>query len=356
MTEDQTAEYTISKLEDKAGNLQEAGLLASVRDSLEDIDTTLSHLPARLHELRTRGYVFKSYLENQIASLQADWPSLKTRVQREIDNRVRDLKDDLARAEQAVRGLQSYKSRSLSSAQSAIDRAEGELESVERRVTAANDAVNGMFDTKSADVYEINAQVDKCMDMFDLADKASFGFRPGEALVETVKVQWLQDERKEGPKGILFLTDQRILFEQREKVAKKKILFITTSSEQVQELQWEAPLGALVTADASEQRKALIMKKEQLALEFKPPATVRKVLMQLSADSEAWQTLINRVLSGDIEQERVAGAAEVAAEAVSAIQVPTKCPSCGASLDVEVIKGMTAVKCIYCGTSIPLTG
>jgi hypothetical protein len=76
--------------------------------------------------------------------------------------------------------------------------------------------------------------------------------------------------------------------------------------------------------------------------------------MQLSADSETWQTLINRVLSGDIEQERVAGAAQAAAEE-AAIQVPTKCPSCGAGLDIQVVKGMNAVKCVYCGTSIPLT-
>ena len=54
MSEDQTADYTIGNLEGRAADLQKAGLLNSARDTLEDIDTTLSQLPGRLQEARTR--------------------------------------------------------------------------------------------------------------------------------------------------------------------------------------------------------------------------------------------------------------------------------------------------------------
>lgn len=354
MTEDQNADYKISSLEGQASDLQKSGLLTNVRDLLEDVDAKLSGLPAKLAEMRSKGYVFKSYLEEQAKALKADWPSLKARVQSEIDSRVRDLEGDLRRAEQAVRTLQPYKGRSLSAAQAAINRVQSDLDSAERRVRAANDAATGMFDAKQRDVDQVDAEVRRCLEMLGWADKASFGFHPGEALVEVVNAKWLKDGRGEGPKGILFLTDQRILFEQREKVATKKVLFITTASQEVQQLQWEAPLGTLQEAAASEQRKALILKKEHLTLQFKPSATVREVLMELDADSEGWRALINRVLSGDINKERVAGAAEAAAQE-AAIEVPSKCPSCGATLDISVVKGMTAVKCTYCGTNIPLT-
>ena len=99
-----------------------------------------------------------------------------------------------------------------------------------------------------------------------------------------------------------------------------------------------------------------MVKKEHLTLSFKPPATVRQVLVELSEDSDTWRALINRVLSGEIDNERVAGAKEVAAQKVAATQVPTRCPSCNATLDVTATRGMTAVKCTFCGTSIPLTG
>jgi hypothetical protein len=356
VTEDQTADYEIRDLERRAADLQKSGLMNSARDALGEVDTTLSQLPSRLQEARTRGYVFKSYLEGQLESLQGQWRSVRGNVQREIDRRARELEDDLEKAEQAVRGLARYKGRSLSSAQSAIGRVESELDSLERRIAAASEAVGGLYEAIQSEMWEANREVDECVDLLDLMDKASFGFRPGEAGVAAVRAKWLKDGRKEGPKGILFLTDQRIMFEQREKVAKKKVLFITTASEEVQELQWEAPLGTLEEAEASEQRKALVLRKEHLTLNFKPPATVREVLMELSADSDTWRALINRVLSGELDRERVEGAKEEATAEAAAVKVPSNCPNCNAKLDVTVTRGMTAIKCTFCGTSIPLTG
>jgi hypothetical protein len=356
MSDDQTADYEIRDLERRAADLQKAGLMNSARDALGEIDTTLGQLPSRLQEARTKGYVFKSYLEEQVESLQGQWRSVRGNVQREIDRRARELEDDLEKAERSVSGLSRYKGRALSSAQSGISRVESELDSLERRIDAASEAVGGLYEAIQSEMWQVGREVDECVELLELMDKASFGFRPGEAGVAAVRAKWLKDGHKEGPKGVLFLTDQRILFEQREKVAKKKVLFITTKSEEVQELQWEAPLGTLEEAEATEQRKALVLKKEQLTLNFKPPATIREVLMELSADSDTWRALINRVLSGEIDRERVAGAREEAAAEVSAVKVPSNCPNCNATLDITVTRGMTAIKCPFCGTSIPLTG
>jgi hypothetical protein len=353
MSDDQSADYRIRDLERRASDLQNQGAFAQARDVIEDIDTVSSQLLAKLQAARTRGYVFKSYLEEQIQSLQAQWRTMRGDVRREIERRSRDLENDLHQAERAVRRLASYKGRSLRSAQSAIDRVESELGSVERQVRAATDAVTGMYDTIQSDVREIDSQVDECLEMLDLMDQASFGFQLGEAGVAAVRARWLKDGRKEGPKGILFLTDRRIIFEQREKVAKKKLLFITTASEKIQEMQWEAPLGALVETMASEQRRALVLKKERLTLHFKPPATVRQIILELSADSDDWRALIGRVLSGEIDRERTVAAKDAAVQE-AAVEIPSRCPSCGAGLDVNAVKGMAAVKCVYCGTSIPL--
>jgi hypothetical protein len=355
VTEQQTADSRIRGLERRASDIQKAGLLTEARDAVEDIDATLSTLPTRLQEARTRGYVFRSYLEVQIDALGTQWQTMRGDVQREIERRARDLEGDLRQVEPAVSRLQPYLGRSLSSAQPTIAAVESQLSSVERRAEAALGAVRGMFDSLRSQVQETRSHVDECMAMLDLIDQASFGFQPGEAGVAAVRAKWLQDARKEGPKGILFLTDRRLAFERREKVATKKVLFITTASEDVKELLWEAPIGALTEARASEMRQALVLKKEQLTLTFKHPSRVREVLLQLESDSEAWGALINRVVSGDIEHERVGGTAPVLPQQPEGI-VPSRCPSCGANLDVTTIKGMTAVKCAYCGTSVPLTG
>ena len=349
---DQTADYEIGRLEDRAASLQRAGLLADLRDALEDLDAAVSRLPGKLSQARARGYVFKSYLEDQIGAVQERWNSTRQNAQREISRRVRDLEDDLHRAEEAVRGLRRYRGRSLSVAQSALNRVDSRLSSAERRVEAANDSVKGMFDAVESDVEQITAEVDGCVELLDLMDGASFGFQPREAGVAAVKARWLKDRRKEGPRGILFLTDRRLIFEQREKVAKKKVLFIKVSSELVQEMLWEAPIGTLVEFKASEKRRALVLKRELLTLVCKQPATVKEALLELSADSDAWRALINRVVTGDMNKERVDR--EEAAVKEPVIEVPSKCPTCGAGLDIQVVRGMMAVECPYCGTNIPL--
>jgi len=350
---DQTAGYQIKELEERASRLQKAGLLADLRDTLEDLDAAASRLPSKLAQARTRGYPFKSHLEGQIETVQGRWQSTRENAQREISRRVHDLEHDLQRAEEAVLRLHPYKRRPLSMAQSAIHRADSQLSSAERRVAAANDAVKGMFDAVQSDVEHINAEVDECLKLLDLMDQASFGFQPGESGVAAVKARWLKDRRKEGPRGILFLTDRRLIFEQHEKVATKKVLFVKVASELVQEMLWEAPIGALVEFKASEKRRALIMKRELLTLVCKQPATVKEALLELSADSDAWRALIQQVVTGDIDKERVGR--EEGAVKEPALEVPSRCPSCGASLDVNVIRGMVAIECPYCGTSIPLT-
>ncbi len=351
--EDQTADFRIDQLERRARELQEAGTMAEIRDEVEDIESTLSQLPARLREARTRGYVFKNYLEKQIESLKEQWDSMRDDIKREIDRYARELQPDLDLAERTLRRIYPYRGRSLSSAQVVLNLVEAELESVERQVEAATKAVRGMYDSLQSEVNRVRGHINKALGMLDLMDQASFGFRVGEAGVAAVKARWLKDGQKKGPEGILFLTDQRLIFEQREKKATKKFLFITVESEEVKELQWEAPIGALVEARASEKRRALIMKRELLELRFKPPATVREIVLELKEDSETWRAIINRVVTGEIDNERVKSEGETAQKPT--IELPTHCPSCGARLDVTVTRGMTAIKCAYCGTNIPLT-
>jgi len=209
-----------------------------------------------------------------------------------------------------------------------------------------------MFESLQSDVLALRAKIQECLELLDTMEQASFGFQAGEAGIAAIKAQWITDGRKEGPRGVFFLTDRRLIFEQREKVVKKRFLFVATESEQVQELQWEAPVGAVVAVEASEQRRALVLKKEQLTLEFKHPSPVREVLLQLQGDSEEWEQLINRARSGEIERERIPSQGR--GMPLETPKVPTKCPSCGAALDITTLRGMTTVTCRYCGSVIPL--
>jgi hypothetical protein len=150
------------------------------------------------------------------------------------------------------------------------------------------------------------------------------------------------------------LTDERVLFEQKEEIATKKVLFIATEKQKVQELKWEAALSQIESVKAGEKGGAIlgIGKKELLEFRFGSNVKVRDALLRLEADSDTWQALIGRVKSGDMAGERTMPKEKAAVEA--ARTAPTKCNVCGATITQAIVKGMTEIKCEYCGTVIRL--
>ena len=63
----------ISSIQSNLNSLQSGVQLSSARDALEDLDTQINSLPARVKELRTRGYVFGKGMENTTADLRRRW-------------------------------------------------------------------------------------------------------------------------------------------------------------------------------------------------------------------------------------------------------------------------------------------
>ncbi len=160
---------------------------------------------------------------------------------------------------------------------------------------------------------------------------------------------------------MLFLTDARLVFEQRQEIAKKKVLFITTEKELIQQKLWESPIGAVDELE-TEDKKAFLSRQELLTLRFSERTRdlPSDVTLQLKgADNDAWRTMIRRAKSGQMDVERFGApppdeslAAEIEQEtAAPAKELPTVCPNSNAPLPA-VFKGMKQVSCDYCGTTV----
>ncbi|MEE8389874.1 MAG: hypothetical protein V3S14_03630, partial [Anaerolineae bacterium] len=94
-------------------------------------------------------------------------------------------------------------------------------------------------------------------------------------------------------------------------------------------------------------------RKEMLELFFAPEADLSGATLRLiGAQNEDWAGLIGRVKSGEIEKERTQPKDEEAVKAVR--DAPTKCSTCGATLSVEIVRGMQEITCEYCGSVIRL--
>jgi hypothetical protein len=335
----------VESVESRFNSLQDDLALRWVNDDIGTMDSQLRDLPSSIQQVRSRGYVFKSYLEKKTEALASQWNQLRPRVVSTVDEQSRDLRYQSDLFRQRLPFLRPNRS------EIELSTAESTLRDLESRVSAAKGTIQGMYETLEGNVRQTVDQVKEVAWVLDEVDGATFKLYPGECVVSAVKAQWMTSE-KVGQKGIFYLTDERVLFEQEEEVATKKVLFIATEKKKVQELKWEAPLSQIESVQASEKGGAIlgIGKKEILEFNFGSSVRVRSALLRLEADSDAWQALIGRVKSGDIAGERTSPKDKTVVEAARA--APTKCTTCGATITQAIVKGMTEIKCEYCGAIV----
>ncbi|MEO1444536.1 MAG: hypothetical protein AAFV33_29355, partial [Chloroflexota bacterium] len=143
-----------------------------------------------------------------------------------------------------------------------------------------------------------------------------------------------------------YLTNQRIIFEQKE----RKGGVIGIGSKKEQELEWETRLSAVDTIKV--ENKGMFGGKDMMYFSLND-GDLREVTVEVKggADNTFWQKQINRMISGNLEDER---AIEPDPEMLEALRnAPTACHVCGGTLP-KVVAGQTEIKCQYCGTVIRL--
>jgi hypothetical protein len=336
-------------LQARAHELQSTVRLTRVLDSVEDIDTQAAGLRQRVADVRSRGYVFEQGLEDRAADLEQQWPSLRQELRRKIDQETATLRRDLLALERLLRRLDTPVDQPLD-VEPVLQQAERTVETLEQKAKAAADSIDGMYDQFEAQVHDLGQHLDRVERTLAQVAEASFRLLPTEAVIAAVRAAWLQ-ESDDNPQGILFLTDQRLLFEQKQDIAMKKVLFITTEKERVQELRLDVPLAHVDRVVAT--RRGLLGHEDHLEIEFSPQAPIHSAHFHIDGQrSEAWQGMLGRAQSGDYDRDRAVPIDEHAAERVR--EAPSRCPVCNAPLRQTILRGMDHITCEYCGHVIRL--
>lgn len=326
--------------------------LGHLRDEIEDKGGQLAALPHRIAELAKRGYRHGQALEAQAATLQEGWPARRRQALGLIQERARSL----AALGQPIERLCGRPAL----ADNILDQLDVKLNQLQAQIDTAERDVRGTYDTLGQQLYQLQREFKAVEFLLDSLDTASFDLYPDEYGVAACEADWTN--HPDEPKGILFLTEGRLVFEQREKKATKKMLFITTESELVQDKLWDTPIGNVAELEAEDQKKFL-RRKELLELRFREytGGLHGEVTLQLKgAANEEWAGLIKRVQRGEFDTvpagapaagAPVGGGAEAAAEAAArdTRDIPTRCPACGGQLP-PLVKGMRELVCGYCGT------
>jgi len=322
---------------------------ASIQDELEDLESKAANLAPRVHALRAQSYAFERDLAQKAMVLHQRWKGLRPSVQNQLKQQAAGLQKKSAGI-QAQMGRLNALGRTAA-ARPVVTDLRAKVEILEDDTRTVERTLRGMYNTNKADIEKLGKHLETIEWMIKQLQEACFQLLAGEAGIMAVKAVWLRDDRedKDDPEGVLFLTDRRLIFEQKEQVATQKILFFTKESKQVQECLVKAPLNAVSNVDAS--KRGFFKNEDHLQVDFSGEAQYSCVRFHLfGQEGSDWQAMIGRARAGDYERDRAIAVSQ--AEKDKLTNVPTNCPGCGAPLGDLVVRGMEQITCKYCGNVI----
>lgn len=340
-----------SSLESSFSGLHDDARMTSIRADLEQRSAKMAALPGRLQKLRARGFQFQSSLEDELKRLSEDWVRTKPSISASIDRESQRLSSSMSSAQQQVLGGRSYLSMPVAQASAKLDQSSAQLDNLKSEISAATSSLQNTVNSASQGISKAEKFIADAESMLDELDAASFRLLPKESPVAMARAEW-QRGKDDEIKGTLFVTDHRLVFERNEEVVTKRRLLVFTEKKKVRELLMETPIGAV--SDVAVERTGGLFKSPVVKIVFTaPPAPYPQMLMKLSGDAEEWKGTITRVITNDLENERIASK-EAAQPKESAGPTVIRCTGCGATLSTPIVKGMQSITCEYCGTVIRL--
>jgi hypothetical protein len=300
----------------------------------------------RVTSLRQKGYVFERKLEEQAASHASQWKALHPGILQQINLQAASLQSAIRPLETQMTQLTAA-SRNPLAAKPLLNTLTSQVDMLESKIKAAEDTIRGSYNQLASQVDQFNRHLDEIDYLLTNLGEASFQLLPTEGGVAAVKAVWCRSgkEHKDDPEGNLFLTDQRLLFEQKQEVATKKVLFIATEKQKIQSLQWEAPVAMLDQVSTSKQ--GLLKNEDHIEIRMKPGAPFDSAHLHIWRDCEAWQALLHRARDKDFDKDRAIAIDQAEVDKVRA--APTQCSACGAVMKAVILRGQDSVKCEYCG-------
>ena len=167
------------------------------------------------------------------------------------------------------------------------------------------------------------------------------------------EVRWYHDGKadKRDPKGILFLTGQRLILEIHETEVKKKVLFIKTETETTRSLAFECPVAYIERTESFQE--GMLKGQDHLRLYFTSQGPYDQTQFQLlNGDNDEFCQTIRRIQAGDFLKNRTEEIQEEVLERVK--NAPSECPSCGGNISQKIMRGQDSITCEYCGYVIRL--
>jgi len=335
----------LRSVESNFKDLQSKALLSSARDRIEDIHSRANNMNQVARDIREKGYLYEKNLEDRCTDLRKQWAVLRPRINRELDTKSRELTNSMKQVENDMRRARASE-RSPSSGLAELKQAKASVQSLENKADAIQENILGMFDELENELNGLKSHLDVIDWSMDQVAGSTYELLSQEGAIRAVAAKWVRNKKDE-PEGILILTDQRILFERKEEVTTKKVLFIATEKELIHEPMLDFPVRSVEKLEAK--NEGFMKHEDHIHLSLSSDAPFSRVQFHIDGQpSDDWVRLIRRAKAGEFDDQRIEPVSEAEEERVR--NAPTSCEDCGAAFTAPLLRGQTEIACEYCGS------
>lgn len=293
----------VNALQSSLNDLQRRSTFADLLDEVMDLDKEVTKVTELLESARSKRYAYQKDLDDTIYRSTDQWQTARENALNSIPQQVQVMQNNLWPLQNQLQQVNA----SLTNpavARPLIARTHSQINSLLSTVGQIESNIRNSYAEVQGNVSKVGSRLNIIHWALMQLDEATFKVSSGEDLVMAVKARWDQ-EGDNDPEGILYLTDKRLIFERKEKVATKKVLFVTVSSQLVHEVMIDQPLGNVQVVKA--QNKGLFGHQDFIEVQFSDPK-LRLVPFHLDGqDSKQWAQWIDDARLNRLGNDRATG-------------------------------------------------
>ena len=288
--------YSLDSLRDRSS-------LSQIQADMAELDTALTHALNLLEGARDKGYVYQKDLDEIAYQAMDHWQGIRQQLQNTIAQQAAGFQSRLVPLGSQVASLNSVLGNPMA-ASPLMSRTSSQVNLLLNDLGQLESSLQGSYGEIENQTYQLTSRLNSIHWMLGQLSEAKFRLANAETLVVAGQARWDQ-EGDEDPEGVLYLSNKRLIFERKEKVATKKLLFLTMSQELVQEVIIDQPVTNI--KDTKAVNKGLFGHQDFLEIAFNDPK-LDNVPFHLNGQScEDWVRWLQRVKSGEIESDRATG-------------------------------------------------
>jgi chromosome segregation ATPase len=229
-------------------DLQNRSTLSQVQADVTELDSALSHMLGLLESARQKGYVYQKDIDDVAYQIMDQWQPIRENVLRTIPQQASSLQNSMLPLSNQVNRLNSFLG-NPTAAQPLLTNTYSQVNTLLGSVNEVEGSLRNSYSQIESQESMLTTRLNSIHWALNQLDESKVKLANGENLVTAVQARWDQ-EGEEDPEGLLYLTNKRLVFERKEKIATKKVLFITISKELVQEVMIDQALANIQSVKA----------------------------------------------------------------------------------------------------------